>query len=139
MPSRVAPRRILAVLAVASLLAPAGPAPSVAVAASPCDPFLTVPVRDPAIPTPTDVLGFELGSQEVTAAESNTFIAAMDAASSRVVSGTAAVSVGGREIDYAIVGTPDRVTPGALAAIRDGLAVLRDPLAKRAGCRDRSG
>jgi Zinc carboxypeptidase len=128
-PSRVAFRPVLAVLAIASLLMPAGPAPAVAMAASPCDPFLTVPERDPAVPTPTDVLGFELGSQEVTAAESNTFIAAMDAASDRIVSGTAAVSVGGRDLDYAIVGTPDRVTPAALAAIRDGLSVLRDPVA----------
>jgi hypothetical protein len=121
----------VAVLAIASLLVPAGPAPAVAVvvAAPPCDPFLTVPERDPAIPTPTDVLGFDFGSQEVTVAESNTFIAAMDTASERVVSGTAAESVGGRDIDYAIVGTPDRVTPEALAAIRESLAVLRDPLA----------
>jgi hypothetical protein len=128
-PSRVAFRPVLAVLAIASLLVPAGPAPLVAIAAAPCDPFLTVPERDPAIPTPTGVLGFELGSQEVTTDESDAFIAAMDAASERVVSGTAAVSVGGRDLDYAIVGTPDRVTPGALASLRANLAVLRDPLA----------
>jgi hypothetical protein len=121
----------MAALVVAvSLLVPAAvPVAPFVVAASDCHPFSTPPQRDPAVQTPTDLLGFEFGDQEVTTDEANAFIAAMDAASDRVVSGTAAVSVGGRDLDYAIVGRPDRVTPGALAALRANLAVLRDPVA----------
>jgi hypothetical protein len=130
MTGRAASRRIVTLVAAASLLVPAAvPAAPFVAAASSCDPFTTPALRDPLIPSPTDVLGFEFGDQEVTTAESDTFIAAMDAASDRVTSGTVAVSVGGRDLDYAIVGTPENVTPGALAALQANLAVLRDPLA----------
>jgi hypothetical protein len=57
----------------------AGAAPS-------CDPF-TPPAFRGEVPTGHDVLGFDLGSQEVTAAESDAYVAAVDAASPRVVSG----------------------------------------------------
>ena len=41
----------------------------------------------------------------------------------------AATSVKGTAIRYAIVGTPDRVTPEGLAAIQANIDILRDPLA----------
>jgi hypothetical protein len=122
------PRRILApalALVVALASGPAA-APAIALAAA-CDPFTTTPVRDPAIPTAETVLGFALGGQQVTAAESDTYLGAIDAASARVVGGVAATSVGGRPIRYAVVGRPDRVTPTGLAAVQAAVATLRDP------------
>lgn len=122
------PRRLVALAMVVAITAALGPIGPAALAAESCDPFATTPAYDvPGVRTPSDVLGFDLGSQQVTAGEIETFVAAMDADSDRVVSATAAVSVGGRDVDYAIVGTPDRVTPAGLAAIRDALQVLRDP------------
>ena len=97
-----------------------------------CDPFQTPPEYGGTVPTAETVLGFALGAQQVTAGESDAYLAAVDAASDRVVSGTAATSVGGRPINYAIVGTPERVSPAGLAAAQAGLAVLRDPLASSA-------
>jgi hypothetical protein len=44
-----------------------------------------------------------------------------------VISGTAATSVQGRPIRYAVVGREDRMTPGALAKIRTNATALRDP------------
>ncbi len=93
-----------------------------------CDPFLTNPSYDGTTPTDEQVLGFALGSQEVSVHQSDLFLSAVDSASDRVVTGTAAVSVGGRALRYAIVGSPDRLTPQALADIRAGAAALRDPL-----------
>ena len=93
-----------------------------------CDPFLTDPTYDGTTPTDEQVLGFALGSQEVSVRQSDNFLAAVDSASDRVVTDTAAVSVGGRPLRYAIVGRPERVTAQALADIRAGAAALRDPL-----------
>ena len=118
-------------LSVLSLLVSAAAiAPTSALAA--CDPFTTPPVYDQGVPSLTEVpeIGFAFGSEQVTAADSQTYLAAVDAASSRVVTGVAATSVGGRPLGYAIVGTPDRVTPAGLDAIRDEPAVLRDPDAR---------
>ena len=81
--------RITVPAAVAALAAPDGrrrrdelargqPCP---VAAS-CDPF-TSPVYAGNVPSPTDVLGFELGSQEVTSDEAEQYLRAVDDASSR--------------------------------------------------------
>jgi hypothetical protein len=95
-----------------------------------CDPFQTPPDYDGSVPTAATVLGFDLGAQQVTSAESDAYLAAVDGASDRVVSAQAATSVGGRPIRYAIVGSPDRVTPAGLATIRANLQILRDPLAQ---------
>ncbi|HEY2966655.1 MAG TPA: M14 family zinc carboxypeptidase [Actinomycetota bacterium] len=64
----------------------------------------------------------------MTSAESNEYLEAVDAASDRAVSGVAATSVEGRDLDYAIVGDPGNVTQGGLAAIQDAIGELRDPL-----------
>ena len=46
---------------------------SAAPGAAPCDPF-TEPVYAGNVPSPTDVLGFELGSQEVTSDEAEQYL-----------------------------------------------------------------
>ncbi len=56
------------------------------------------------MPTPKQVLGIDLGERDVTTAESDTYLQAVDAASDRVISGTLAKSVQGRDLRYAIVG-----------------------------------
>ena len=110
---------LAAILAIATFPAQA------AIAQPGCDPFQTTPVIDPSIPTAQSFLGFGFGDQEVTVGQSNAYLAAIDAASPRVTTATAATSVQGRHIDYAIVGTPARI--GNLAAVRSAIATLRDP------------
>lgn len=119
-------RRLAPVLA---LVLAVGTGPVATVSAVPaCDPFLTTPIINPATPTPESVLGFALGSQEVTAAESNTYLEAVAAQSDRVISGIAATTVlGGREIHYAVVGTPARLAD--LTGVRTAIDTLRNPLA----------
>jgi Zinc carboxypeptidase len=95
-----------------------------------CAPFGTTPIIDPLIPTAEAQLGFAFGSQEVTVDESNEYLAAVDAASERVATGLAAISVGGREIRYAIVGTEDRLDD--LDAVQAAIATLRNPQAAQA-------
>ena len=86
---------VLAAAALAVLaIAPAAQA-SAAVPAS-CDPMQTPPLFRGAVPTAEEVLGFALGSREVTAAEANAYVDAVDAASDRVVSGTFGSSWQGR-------------------------------------------
>ena len=55
------------------------------------------------------MLGFDLGKRDVTTAESDRYLAAVDAASARVISGSLGKSVQGRDLRYAIVGQPDRL------------------------------
>ena len=110
-------RRPVALALTLSLLVPVGGAASVVRAAT-CDPFATTPVYDQGVRTATDVLGYGFGEVQVTAQDSQDFLAAMDADSTRVVTGVAATSVGGRDLGYAIVGTPDRVTPAGLGTMR---------------------
>ena len=87
----------------------------------------TPPVFGGAVPTSEEVLGFPLGSREVTAAEANAYVDAVDAASDRVVSGTFGTSWQGREMRYALVGDPENVTPAGLAAVQEAVGKLRDP------------
>jgi Zinc carboxypeptidase len=92
-----------------------------------CDPVQTpATVRDD-VPTAQRVLGFPLGRRDVTAAESDTYLGAVDRASPRVTSGTLATSVRGRPLRYAVVGQPENVTPAGLARVRRNTAALRDP------------
>lgn len=98
-----------------------------AAAPVPCDPIQTPPVFGGAVPTSGQVLGFPLGSREVTAAETNAYVDAVDAASDRVVSGTFGTSPQGRELRYALVGDPANVSPGGLAAVQEAVRTLRDP------------
>jgi hypothetical protein len=116
-------RRLLVAAVVAAI---AVVFPTVALAA-PCDPIQTTPHFRGEVPSPTDVLGFPIGAQEVTAAQINEYIAAVDAASNRVVSGNFATSWEGRPLNYAIVGIPDNVSFSGLAAVQADAAALRDP------------
>jgi hypothetical protein len=103
------------------LLIGAGPA-----AAAQCDPFGPATFRG-QVPTPKQVLGIDLGERDVTTAESDTYLKAVDDASPRVVSGTAAESVEGRALRYAIVGNADRLTTSGLSRVRSSAATLMDP------------
>jgi Zinc carboxypeptidase len=105
-----------------------------AVAALATQPAAVVSAAPPAtpaflgtVPTSEEVLGFPLGSREVTAAETAEYVDAVDAASDRVVSGTFGTSWQGRPMRYALVGDPERVTPSGLAAVQEAVSKLRDP------------
>ena len=65
----------------------------------------------------------------MTVAQINKYLDEIDGASNRVITADAANSVDGQTIHYAIVGTPDRVTPEGLAAIQANLELLRNPQA----------
>ena len=116
-----------ALAAIVALVAAATTAITAASAQTSCDPIQTTPEYLAGVPTGEQVLGFPIGSQEVTSAESNEYLEAVDAASDRVVSGVAATSVLGVPLDYAIVGSQDNVTGAGLDAIQDAISALRDP------------
>src|SRR5215216_2348382 len=91
-----------------------------------CDPF-TEPTFAGQVPTAQQAIGINLGDRDVTSAESDRYLLAIDGASSRVTSGVAATSVQGRPLRYAVVGRPERVTSAGLAAVRASAAKLMDP------------
>jgi len=99
---------------------------SAAAQATACDPF-TAPSFRGEVPTAQQVLGINLGDRDVTTAESDRYLLAVDAASPRVTSGVAATSVQGRPLRYAIAGRPERVTSAGLEAVRASAAKLMDP------------
>jgi hypothetical protein len=116
---------VTAAVVVAAALPPM--APSGLVAGQTCHPIQTEPDFRGVTPTPEGVLGFSLGSQEVTTAEASQYIAAVDGASDRVVSGTFGTSVEGRPLEWAIIGDPENVTPHGLDEIQAAVALLMDP------------
>jgi Zinc carboxypeptidase len=122
-------RSVLAAIAALILtLGVAGPVGSATAApVASCDPMQTPPSFRGEVPTAEKVLGFALGSQEVTAAQSDAYVDAVDAASARVVSGTLGTTWQGRPIRYALVGRPENVTPEGLAGIQQAARTLRDP------------
>src|SRR4051812_45998787 len=93
-------------LLIAVLMASAAAVPTATSAAGQpaCDPFTTPPTYLHQAPTSQQVLGFPLGSQEVDVAQSNAYLDAVAAASDRVIADTAATSVLGRPLRYAVVG-----------------------------------
>jgi hypothetical protein len=109
---------------------PFAPAIAPVIAQTDCDPFDTEPVLDSDIPTAEDELGFALGSQEVTVAEADQYMLAVDAASDRVTSAVAATLASGRDIRYAIVGSEARI--GDLPAVQAAMDVLLVPGASNA-------
>ena len=104
-----------------------------AAAPAPCDPMQTPPVFRGTVPTSEQVLGFPLGSREVTAAEANAYVDAVDAASDRVVSGTFGTSWQGRQMRYTLVGDPAHVTPAGLAGCRTRSASCGIPRLRTGG------
>lgn len=96
-----------------------GTSGSSAVAA--CDPF-TDPVYAGQTPTGEEVLGFDFGEEEVTAAQMQDYLAAVDDARDDVSTGSLGTTPQGREIGYALVGDPADVRAAQVAAHR-----LRNP------------
>jgi hypothetical protein len=117
-------KRLIILLAIAAggLLGSAAPAAAQAA----CDPFGPAQFSG-GVPTPKQVLGFDLGKKDVTTAQSDAYLQAVDAASARVTSGVAATSVQGRPLRYAIVGDAGRVSEQGLAGVRAAAAALMDP------------
>src|SRR5205823_13632981 len=81
-------RTFLAAFAALTLLSPAAIQTS-AGAQTGCDPFTTAPHYLHEAPTSTDVLGFALGTEEVSVDQSNQYLDAVANASDRVIAGTA--------------------------------------------------
>ncbi|MFL6288531.1 MAG: M14 family zinc carboxypeptidase [Actinomycetes bacterium] len=121
------PARLVAVGSAATVAAALLLSGSPHAAAAACSAFGPTPVFSGDVPTPSDVLGFDLGSQETSPKQIVDFVTAVDDASNRVTSGVAATSVAGRPLSYAVVGSPDHVTPDALSQISRDAALLRDP------------
>lgn len=119
----------------ASLPTPAAAQPPASAPGS-CDPTQTTPVYRGKVPSPEQVLGFELGERQTTAAESDRYLETVAAKSERVVSGTLATTAQGRPLKYAIAGRPALISKAGLAKTRLEAGLLRDPrtpaaLAKR--------
>ena len=70
-------RRLVATALALSLLVPVA-APPVVFSFAGCDPFTTAPEYDGTTPTATDVLGFAFGAEQVTAGDSEAYLAALD-------------------------------------------------------------
>ena len=100
---------VMVAVAVSALI---GPLETALAAGTPCDPIQTAPHFRGEVPSPEQVLGYPIGSQEASAADITTYIAAVDAASPRVVSGQFATSWEGRPLKYAIVGRAGERHPG---------------------------
>jgi Zinc carboxypeptidase len=100
-----------------------------------CDPFGTQAQFRGEVPRASEVIGVDLGERDVTAAESDAYVDAVDRASDRVVSSTLGRSVQGRPLRYAIVGSRRNVAEQGLERIRRNAAALRDPATSRARAR----
>ena len=112
----------LPAIVVGLVLAAASPA---AAQTTTCDPWSAN--FSGAVPTARDVIGIDLGARDVTTAESDAYLLAVDRASARVTSGVLATSVQGRPLRYAIVGSPANVTAKGLERVRRSAAALMDP------------
>jgi hypothetical protein len=93
----------------------------------PCSAFGGTPTYNPHVRSPQTVLGFDLGSREVTPTEAGRLIAALAADSGRVWVGTAGQSVLETPLDYAIVGNKSQVSESALAHLSREIRQLMDP------------
>jgi Zinc carboxypeptidase len=110
-----------------ALAAVVGPLDAAFAQGTPCDPIQTTPHFRGEVPSPQEILGYPIGSQEATADDIEKYVGAVDAASSRVVSDEFATSWKGRPLVYAIVGRPENVTSDGLARVRGNTALLRNP------------
>jgi hypothetical protein len=98
-----------------------------------CDPWLA-PTRDASIVTPESVLGFSLGAQDITVAQSDDLQKALanDTAdlAARGLAVTSAVlgkSVDERDIRWSVVGRSEWASADGLAQLERNLAAIRDP------------
>lgn len=131
-PVRSTPSRRLAGAAAIVLLATMAPVLSgTSVGAAPvptCSPDPAA--RLGAVPSPETFLGFPLGTGQervVTNDEIRDYLAAVDGASNRVVTGTMGNSVLGQPLPYAIVSNERNVRSGNLKGIAADIQQLRDP------------
>ncbi|HEY2803704.1 MAG TPA: M14 family zinc carboxypeptidase, partial [Actinomycetota bacterium] len=133
--SRITRRRFLGGSVGAAALT-AVPWTRTALAATGCDPLSTPKHFRGEVPTPKDVLGFDLGAdREVTSAESRKLVQAIARSTNRVVTGRYGRSVRGRPLQYAIVGSAENVTDAGLTGIRNALARIADPSTSDAAVR----
>jgi len=118
-PWKMQMHRFLVTILFVTVLVPAAFASiATASAAATCLPFQTSSVFTGEIATAESVLGFSIGSQEMTTDQINTYLDAIAASSLhakpehdiRVITGTAATSVQGRLLRYAIIGRKANVT-----------------------------
>lgn len=93
----------------------------------PCTAFGGTPTYNPLVRSPQTVLGFDLGSREVSHADTGKLLTALAADSGRVLVGTAGRSVSGTPLQYAIVGDASRVSAQALARLSRDIRQLMDP------------
>jgi len=82
---------------------------------------------DPAVPTPTAVLGFPIGRRPARFDEIRRYLEALDAASERVSLDVHGRTHEGRELLHVVIGSAARVTPEALAQVRERMARFADP------------
>ena len=116
-------RRLVALTSVTALVVPlALVGVSGTAGAEDCHPFTTPAAYAGAVPTAKQVLGFDLGNRDVTVAESDRYLAAVDDVSDRVQVHSLATSPGGRALRYALVGEQVDIDKAVAAA-----AELRDP------------
>ncbi len=102
----------------------AGAVPRGVAVAQECDPFGPPQFRG-QVPTAQQVIGINLGDRDVTTAESDRYLGAVDAASNRVVSGTLApnmrLRIANLRDTYGIGSTPLREALSRL--VSDGFVV----------------
>jgi hypothetical protein len=123
MGERVVVRLIAAVVAAFAVAATV----AVSSARAACDPLTTTPVYAHDIPTVKEVTGIRLGAHKLSYAEMSAYIAAVDAASPRVVSGTYGTTWRGRKLRYVLVSRPENLAAPALSAISHDAQALRNP------------
>ncbi|MBO0828156.1 MAG: hypothetical protein J2P24_10290 [Streptosporangiales bacterium] len=97
-----------------------------------CSPVGTPPNFRDQVPTPKQVLGFDLGSKEATNEELNRYLNVLDQSSTRLVTGTFAHTSTGRPLEYGLVSRPGNLTPAALSKLSRDARELRDPDLSRA-------
>jgi hypothetical protein len=121
-------RRLFAfvsVMVAVAVAAVVGPLDAAFAQGTQCDPIQTTPHFRGQVPSPEDVLGYPIGSQQASAADIATYVEAVDAASPRVFSDKFAASWEGRPLKYAIVGSEENVA--GRAEVSASAAALRDP------------
>ena len=97
-------------------------------AAAGCDPVRTAPVYRGEVPSPRSVVGFDLGSREVTSAESDRYLArGRPGQRPRRHRRRRPLRAGPARCATPIVGSPENVTDEGLARIRADIGRLRDP------------
>ena len=92
-----------------------------------CTAFGGAPTYNPLVRSPRAVLGFDLGSREISHAEAVQLMGTLAADSGRVFVGTAGRSVSGTPLQYAIVGDASRVSKKALTNLSQEIRQLMDP------------